>query len=464
MDSSNRIILGVGLGDRTRKSRWPARLDWTQSATGLLVALFMWGHMFFVSSILVSEHAMWTITKMFEGYFIFGKPYPGIVSVRRRGRVTAFIVLHAVLAVRKFPINWRQYRTLPRPHEDDAARGHDAVVLAGIHRFRAVLPRDDSPVRHADAASSHRAVRVLRPGVERSLLAAVHPASARGGVSRRHRTLSAGSEMGLVRGKGPERHAQAAEDAQVGAHRVLPDPWVRDARCLHQDRDRARAQLRPALRSAGRLGGAWRRPDEDRLHRCSRHRRRPCRVATRDRREATWSRRHHSFARAAEALALGRSAGRDAGLARQRDQGAGGQRGRAFRGHGARQRLGCRSAGRPDVRQHGAQGGTRACRVGRAMEPGATGRPPGRHQRKAGDDHRARRSARARRAARFRRHQEMAGLLRFRRDGTRDAAGDERPGDRRRDSRPRARQRRLRSSTMGPDATARSCAIWSPAS
>ena len=30
------------------------------------LALFMWAHMFFVSSILVSEHAMWIITKMFE--------------------------------------------------------------------------------------------------------------------------------------------------------------------------------------------------------------------------------------------------------------------------------------------------------------------------------------------------------------------------------------------------------------
>ena len=58
-----------------RKSLIPARLDFVQSATGLLLALFLWGHMFFVSSILVSEHAMWTITKMFEGYFLFGESH-----------------------------------------------------------------------------------------------------------------------------------------------------------------------------------------------------------------------------------------------------------------------------------------------------------------------------------------------------------------------------------------------------
>jgi fumarate reductase subunit C len=108
MDSSIEIIAGAGLTDRARKSRWPARLDFAQSASGLLVALFMWGHMFFVSSILISNDAMWTITKMFEGYFIFGRPYPVIVSFVVAA-VIALIVLHAALAVRKFPINYQQW-------------------------------------------------------------------------------------------------------------------------------------------------------------------------------------------------------------------------------------------------------------------------------------------------------------------------------------------------------------------
>jgi fumarate reductase subunit C len=114
MDSSSRIIAGAGLADRARKSRWPARLDFAQSASGLLLALFMWGHMFFVSSILISNDAMWTITKMFEGYFVFGRSYPGIVSVVVAA-IIAMLVLHAALAVRKFPINWQQF-TLFRAH------------------------------------------------------------------------------------------------------------------------------------------------------------------------------------------------------------------------------------------------------------------------------------------------------------------------------------------------------------
>jgi len=110
MESSNRLIAGVGLAGTGRKSRWPARLDLVQSGTGLVLALFMWGHMFFVSTILISKDAMWTITKFFEGYFFFGRPYPVIVSFVVAG-VIALLAVHAFLAVRKFPINYRQFAT-----------------------------------------------------------------------------------------------------------------------------------------------------------------------------------------------------------------------------------------------------------------------------------------------------------------------------------------------------------------
>ena len=76
MANSNSIIAGVGLADVPRKSRWPARLDLIQSGTGLVLALFMCGHMFFVSSILISNDAMWKITKLFEGYYFSAGPTP----------------------------------------------------------------------------------------------------------------------------------------------------------------------------------------------------------------------------------------------------------------------------------------------------------------------------------------------------------------------------------------------------
>jgi fumarate reductase subunit C len=82
-----------------------------QSATGLVLALFMWGHMFFVSSILLGKTPMWVITKTFEGYFFFGRSYAWLVSCVV-GCVALLFVTHALLAVRKFPINYQQWRTM----------------------------------------------------------------------------------------------------------------------------------------------------------------------------------------------------------------------------------------------------------------------------------------------------------------------------------------------------------------
>ncbi len=76
------VIAGVGLADRPKKSHWPARMDLAQSASGLLLGLFMWGHMFFVSTIPISNDAMWAVTKAFEGYFFFGRAFPQLVSFK----------------------------------------------------------------------------------------------------------------------------------------------------------------------------------------------------------------------------------------------------------------------------------------------------------------------------------------------------------------------------------------------
>jgi len=96
-----------------RKSRWPARLDILQSASGLFLGLFLIAHMGFVSSILISHEAFHTVARFFEGAWLLGKPYPILVS-GVVGLVTAIFVLHAWLALRKFPGNFRQYRAFAR--------------------------------------------------------------------------------------------------------------------------------------------------------------------------------------------------------------------------------------------------------------------------------------------------------------------------------------------------------------
>ena len=95
MNNDVDVIAGVGLDQRTRKSHWPAKLDFVQSASGLFLGLFMWGHMAFVSTILISKDAMWWVTKMFEGQFIFGQS----LSRHRRAvvaLVSVMFVLHGV--------------------------------------------------------------------------------------------------------------------------------------------------------------------------------------------------------------------------------------------------------------------------------------------------------------------------------------------------------------------------------
>lgn len=107
------VIAGTGLDQKARKSRWPARLDVLQSASGLFLGLFMWGHMAFVSTILISKDVMWWVTKLFEGRFFLSKSYPGMVAAIV-ALVSVAFVLHAFLAMRKFPANFQEYRSFSR--------------------------------------------------------------------------------------------------------------------------------------------------------------------------------------------------------------------------------------------------------------------------------------------------------------------------------------------------------------
>ena len=106
-------------------NRGPARMDLLQSLTGLLLVLFIWGHMFFESSILLGKDAMLWVTQMFEGVHIFGKAYPLLVSAAAAG-VFLLIAVHAILALRKFPASYRQYAQF---HQHMGALRHSDTTL-----------------------------------------------------------------------------------------------------------------------------------------------------------------------------------------------------------------------------------------------------------------------------------------------------------------------------------------------
>ncbi|MBS0357469.1 MAG: fumarate reductase cytochrome b subunit [Proteobacteria bacterium] len=146
---------------RLRRSRWPARLDLLQSASGLFLALFLVAHMFFVSSILISQDAFYTVARFFEGAYFLATPQPWIVSCVVGG-VLAVFVLHAWLALRKFPASFRQYQAFAehraRLRHDDTGlwwlqlwTGFALFFLASIHLYGMLVhPELIGPYESAD--------------------------------------------------------------------------------------------------------------------------------------------------------------------------------------------------------------------------------------------------------------------------------------------------------------------------
>lgn len=151
-------------GKPTRLSAW---MDIVQGATGLFLALFMWAHMFMVSSILLGKDAMFFVARMFEGEPIFGKPFPFLVSAFAFFVFTAIFV-HAFLALRRFPNSASQYRIIHRhigslKHGDttlwyvQVITGFALFFLASIHLYQLILhPADIGPYASSDRVWSGR--------------------------------------------------------------------------------------------------------------------------------------------------------------------------------------------------------------------------------------------------------------------------------------------------------------------
>jgi len=125
LDRENTTELLTGRDGRKHKSRMPAKLDFLQSASGLLLALFIMFHLLFESSILLGKDAMYRLTKMFEGEPFIPGGEPLIISA------LAFIVfmifiLHAGVAIRKFPSSYHAYK---RYKEHKALLNHEDTDL-----------------------------------------------------------------------------------------------------------------------------------------------------------------------------------------------------------------------------------------------------------------------------------------------------------------------------------------------
>ena len=145
--------------------RWPARLDLVQGASGLALVLFMLVHMLLVSSILLGKDAMYVVTRVLEGEYLFGRPYPLLVSLVAAVVLSIFL-LHALVAMLKMPASYRQYRvfwqhTRALGHTDtrlwliQVVTGLVLMFTATIHLYEMLMnPADIGPYASADRVVS----------------------------------------------------------------------------------------------------------------------------------------------------------------------------------------------------------------------------------------------------------------------------------------------------------------------
>lgn len=159
---NNKTVRSVSRIDARRA----ARADLALSVSGVLLTLFMWMHMFFVSSILISEEAMWTVARLFEGEPLFGRPYPVLVSFVVVA-VLGLMLVHAVLALRRYPGSvdiaqrWLRHNG-GLAHPDTSAwwlqlvTGVALMFLAAPHLYQMLIhPADIGPYLSADRVYSH---------------------------------------------------------------------------------------------------------------------------------------------------------------------------------------------------------------------------------------------------------------------------------------------------------------------
>ena len=109
--TSDEVIHGVELGQAVRKSQWPAICDVAQSVTGLLLGIFLFCHMAFTSSIQLGKDVFWNLCAFSGGYPINGQENAWM-HVALIGAITLLVIIHALMALRRFPTSYRMFHNM----------------------------------------------------------------------------------------------------------------------------------------------------------------------------------------------------------------------------------------------------------------------------------------------------------------------------------------------------------------
>lgn len=150
------------------KNRLPAKLDFYQSLSGLILAIFINFHLIFVSSILISEDFMHKVDKILSGSLIVEGGNSAFV-VGSAFILFVILVFHAFLAIRKFPNSYREHRDFIShanmfPHSDtklwyvQIITGFILFFFASMHLYQMMSePANIGPYLSSDRIWSNHA-------------------------------------------------------------------------------------------------------------------------------------------------------------------------------------------------------------------------------------------------------------------------------------------------------------------
>ncbi len=136
---------------------WSAKADRLQSATGIMLGSFLLLHMHFESSILLGKEAFYRVVQLLEGgmFSSTGHGFP-IVTKVFSVLMLLVVIVHAAVALRRFPAQLGQWRALRShmgniKHKDTHAwfwqliTGFILFFLVPVHLFTMILNPEIGP-------------------------------------------------------------------------------------------------------------------------------------------------------------------------------------------------------------------------------------------------------------------------------------------------------------------------------
>ncbi|WP_394201638.1 fumarate reductase cytochrome b subunit [Shewanella waksmanii] len=143
-------------------SPWSAKADKVQSITGVMLGCFLLAHLHFESSILLGKEAFYHVVQFLEGgmFSSTGHGFPIVTKVFSIF-IMAVVIIHAAVALRRFPAQLGQWRALRRHmhginHKDSHAwfwqlvTGFILFFLAPVHIFTMITNPEIGPYLSAE--------------------------------------------------------------------------------------------------------------------------------------------------------------------------------------------------------------------------------------------------------------------------------------------------------------------------